>query len=222
MDELNINLLRGKICCIEGPIGVGKTSLCKSIESALSGLIPIKFYTEPFNQTMLEQFLQDPPRYAYAFQLYMLTRRQTIFTRAIFEAKMGYFCIIDRSLIGDYVFATLQKNLNNITNQDFDVYVQEYNKFTEYQPDSMIYLSAPIETQLNRIEIRHRNCEDKYDIDYIKQLNDVYLKTLQEHFDAPNKKVHIIDWSTHVPIQNDILESNTTTKVIKTILDTFI
>ncbi len=207
--------LRGKIICIEGPIGIGKSTLGKSLEQYLnSNGIEAIFYTEPFNQKMLEQFLSDQPKYAYAFQLYMLTRRQVVFVQAIHQAQMGKTCIIDRSLIGDLVFANLQNIYNNMTDEDFGVYREIYDQFKEYNPDIIIYLNSSIEKQLERIRIRNRNKEDTYQLDYLNDLNKIYLKTLKEEFDLPNRKVQIIEWGENVLVQDGLLDSETTKNMI--------
>lgn len=192
---------RGKICCIEGPIGVGKTSLCIELKKQLenNGINTI-FYTEPFNQQMLEQFLSDPKKYAYAFQLYMLTRRQVIFVQAQYEAQKGSCCLIDRSLIGDYVFATLQQQENNITNEDFEIYKSVYKQFSEFKPDVIIYLDSTIETQLKRILKRGRSGENAYQIKYLEKLNSVYKDVLKESF---NNTIYI-DWNCDITEENII------------------
>jgi len=190
---------RGKICCIEGPIGVGKTSLCIELKKQLenNGINTI-FYTEPFNQQMLEQFLSDPKKYAYAFQLYMLTRRQVIFVQAQYEAQKGSCCLIDRSLIGDYVFATLQQQENNITNEDFEIYKSVYKQFSEFKPDVIIYLDSTIETQLKRILKRGRSGENAYQIKYLEKLNTVYKDVLKESF---NNTIYV-DWNCDITEEN--------------------
>jgi len=109
----------------------------------------------------------------------------------------------------------LQKN---ISEADFKTYKEVYAEFTDYKPDCIIYLDAPLKKQVDRIVKRDRHGENKYDETYLHSLNDIYLKILKEEFDAPNKKISILDWSTHVPINDGILNSDTTLSVISQII----
>ena len=191
----DLSFFKGKICCIEGPIGVGKTSLCNELQAKLEKAgIKTKFYTEPFNQMMLEQFLANPKQYAYAFQLYMLTRRQVIFVQAQYEAKNGTCCLIDRSLIGDYVFATLQKMEENITDHDFEIYKSVYEQFSEFKPHVVVYLDSTITTQITRINKRNRNGEDAYKMSYLIKLNEAYKDILSKSF----RDAIYVDWNCNL------------------------
>ena len=217
-----MDILKGKIVCIEGGIGVGKSTLGTSLVKELTQQnIESIFYTEPFTQGMLEKFLTNPVKYAYPFQLYMLTRRQVVFVQAIQQAQQGKCCIIDRSLIGDLVFATLQYESQNITKEDYRVYKEVYDQFKEYEPDCIVYLDAPASKQAERIRIRNRNKEDAYDMGYLDNLNSTYLKTLQEEFNLPNRQISIVDWSSSVPVNNGILNTESTNKIIDLIKSSF-
>lgn len=185
--------MRPFIVAIEGGIGVGKTTLGKSLMRFIRNHENWEhkdFYPEPFNQKMLEQFLSDKKKYAYAFQLYMLNRRQTNYALA----KAGNRdAIIDRSLAGDYVFASVQHRLGNITDSEFEVYQQIFNEFAPYEPDVIIYLRTSTEVAMNRIKTRDRNGECSYTEEYLNEISREYENTLKETY--KNTRIHFINWS---------------------------
>jgi len=180
--------LKGKILCIEGNIGVGKSTLCHTLKERIEKEgVEVVLFPEPFNQRMLEQFLTDQEKYAYAFQLYMLTRRQVYFVQALHHVNAGKCCIIDRSLMGDYVFARVQKELGNMTDKEFEIYQEVYDSFDIFKPDVTIFLDVEIEKIIERIIKRNRNSEDKYDIEYLKMVSKIYAEEV-------NKETNVNKW----------------------------
>jgi len=185
-----------RLISIEGCIGVGKTTLGKDIVDMLNTLnIIAKFYPEPFNQNMLRQFIDNPKLYAYAFQMYMLTRRQLDYNEA-YRERDTTISILDRSLTGDYTFMSLQREFNNVSEEDFKIYSEEYVKFTKYEPDTVIYLNVDLNTMKERIAKRGRDGEEKYDFDYLEKLGKKYLEILPVHI--PNQKLIIVNWGDDV------------------------
>jgi deoxyadenosine/deoxycytidine kinase len=185
-----------RLVSIEGCIGVGKTTLGNDIVEMLNTFnILAKFYPEPFNQKMLQQFINNPKEYAYAFQMYMLTRRQLDYNEA-YREKDTTLSILDRSLTGDYTFMSLQRESENVTEGDFKIYSEEYAKFTKYEPDAVVYLNVDLDTMKRRIVKRAREGEDKYDFDYLNKLGKKYMEILPEHI--PNEKLIIVNWGDDV------------------------
>lgn len=189
-----------KIISIEGAIGIGKTTLGKSIVKFLNTVqVVAKFYTEPFNQKMLELFLSDMKKYAYSFQLYMLTRRQLDYNDA-YHDRNNTISVLDRSLTGDYVFMSLQKKYGNVSDVEFDTYVEEYNKFVKYKPDVVIYLNVDPDIMRQRIATRNRPGETTYDLQYLVELQNQYNVILPSHISS--EKIITVDWN------NDVLDEN--------------
>lgn len=198
------DLLIGKIISIEGVIGVGKTTLGKSLERYIkrSYGIDVVFYTEPFNQKMLEQFLTNQKKYAYPFQLYMLTRRQLNYARAQDVKNTNTCAIIDRSLAGDYVFAKLQQMRGNITDEDFAIYQSVYDEFGPYKPHHVLYLNVPPETAMERIRNRDREGEKAYTDEYLTDLSKVYTNVLSAYHPG-DINLHHIDWRKNATVSAD-------------------
>lgn len=188
-----------RLISIEGGISVGKSTLGRDLNMLLNTFnIVSKFYTEPFNQRMLEQFLSDMKKYAYTFQMYMLTRRQLDYNEA-YRERDATISILDRSMTGDYVFMSLQKKYGNVSDEEFAIYQEEYDKFTKYKPDIVLFLNVDIETMKTRIAKRNRNGETKYNFEYLDELQKQYMDILPTHI--PSEKTIIIDWN------NDVLDN---------------
>jgi deoxyadenosine/deoxycytidine kinase len=205
----------GKIVSIEGNIGVGKTTLGRSLVSVLEreGLEVI-FHDEPVNQQMLKQFLIDPKKYAYPFQLYMLTRRQVNYVKAQQAVSEGKCVIIDRSLAGDFVFATLQHQLGNITTEDYTIYQQVYKDFEEFVPDYILYLQASVKSIKERIKRRNRDGEDVYDDDYLTKLDETYRNIIHEHHNEPPTKIVYVSWETEREVTDGLLATKECVEIL--------
>lgn len=181
-----------RIVCIEGGIGVGKSTLGRDLAEYMNreGCVT-RFYPEPFNQDLLEMFIGDMPRYAFAFQLYMLTRRQLNYNDAAHRTHES--SVIDRSLVGDYVFMKLQHSLGNVSDAEHAIYLAEYAKYTIYKPDVVIYLKVELDEMQRRIECRGRDGETKYKLDYLDELQKTYDVVLPQHI--PANRIVMVDWN---------------------------
>lgn len=200
---------------IEGNIGVGKSTFGRSLLEYMQNHSPhdVEFQTEPFNQKMLEQFLKDPKKYAYTFQMYMLTRRQLNYA---LSKQSDCVSIIDRSLAGDYVFAKLQLENGHISEEEFEIYQSVYDEFGPYKPDYVIFLNVSPNLAMKRIKKRSRNGESSYTMEYLKQLDKVYHETISAHYPPDSGvKVYTLDWSEeHELSENGTLPNNVCKKIV--------
>lgn len=189
------------IISIEGIIGAGKTTFGQSLYEYLlkHTNCPVRFYQEPFNQDLLIQFINNPQKYAYTFQLYMLTRRQLNFELA---RQFEGISIIDRSLTGDYVFAHLQNELGNINDEEFAIYKQLYQQFQSFIPDKIIYLNVSTDIAMHRIKTRDRDGENAYTTEYLTNLYRSYKTVLNEHMCVDC--IYDLDWDDHIIIDGKI------------------
>lgn len=196
------------IISVEGPIGIGKSTLGKSIKMHLenNGATDVIFKPEPFNQLMLEQFLSDQKKYAYAFQLHMLSRRQIDFALAQQHDSID---ILDRSLCGDLCFAKLQHKYGNMSDDEMSIYQSVYDEFAPYRPDTVIFLDVSVTTAMRRITKRNRNGESAYDVDYIRDLHEMYERTITDQYDADSKvDLYRVDWNTDIELDDGLLSSS--------------
>ena len=184
--------IRGKVLVLEGLISAGKSTAGNEIIGFVQSLgIPCRFFPEPIIPELLALFLSDQPKYAFAFQLTMLVKRQAIYREAYEYAKKGYFCIIDRSIHGDYCFATMHKNRHNISEIEWEAYLSVLHGERFEHPDYVVYLQVTPETAIKRCSIRDRKGETSYDKAYFDELCQIYSTVIPQ---SPSKPYLTIDW----------------------------
>jgi len=164
---------------IEGPIGVGKTTLAKNLARTFGYETLLERADDnPF----LERFYQDRRASALPTQLHFLFQRakqlQELKQNDLFEPVR----IADFLMEKDQLFAQV-----TLDNDEFRLYQQVYDQLTidATTPDIVVYLQAPIETLLERIRHRGNPAEKGIDTDYLKQLNEAYTKFFHYYDRSP-------------------------------------
>ena len=157
-----------KYIAIEGPIGVGKTSLSKLISERLGAkLVLEEFQDNPF----LSDFYEDPERHAFQTQLWFLLQRfqqqQDLRQIDMFQNLV----ITDYMFVKDRLFASLNLNEKEMSLYDTVANMMERNVIG---PDLVIFLQADTETLMRNISRRGRDFEKNMSEDYIDALNQVY------------------------------------------------
>ncbi|TQV74802.1 deoxynucleoside kinase [Aliikangiella marina] len=153
---------------IEGPIGVGKTTLAKKLAQSLGGELLLEGAQEnPF----LEKFYQDPKTGALPAQLFFLFQRTQQLKEIVQTDMFISNRIADFLMEKDRLFARVTLN-----EDELNLYEQVYQNLTidAPKPDLVIYLQAPTDVLLKRIRKRGINMEFSITEDYLQNLTNAY------------------------------------------------
>jgi deoxyadenosine/deoxycytidine kinase len=164
---------------IEGPIGVGKTSLANLMSKELSArLVREEFDENPF----LPDFYKDPERFAFQTQLFFLLQRyrqqQELRQVDMFQKLL----VTDYMFVKDRLFASL--NLGEKEMQLYDT-VANLLERNIIKPDLVIYLQADTDTLMKNIAKRGREMETDITYEYIDALSQVYTEYFFRYQDTP-------------------------------------
>ncbi|MDB2410081.1 MAG: deoxynucleoside kinase [Pseudomonadales bacterium] len=172
---------------IEGPIGVGKTTLAKRL-------------AESFNyETMLERAEENPflagfyknrRQNALATQLFFLFQRAQQIQDMRQQDLFSPVRISDFLIEKDRLFARA-----NLEDNEFTLYEQVYSQITidAPKPDLVIYLQAPVDALMDRILQRGISVERNIDRDYLELLNEAYSEFFLYYDEAPLLIVNCAD-----------------------------
>jgi deoxyguanosine kinase len=168
-----------RLIVIEGPIGVGKTSLARRLACSFgSELILEQADENPF----LERFYKNPRSAALQTQLYFLFQRtrqlEDIRQHDLFDTVRVADYLIDK----DRLFARL-----TLDDEEFALYDQVYTKLVVDPPvpDLVIYLQAPVDVLVERIERRGIRYEQHMDRTYLEKLQEAYARFFHAYDASP-------------------------------------
>ncbi len=164
---------------LEGPIGVGKTTLAAKLASTLTAeLILERAEDNPF----LERFYRSPRAGALPAQLHFL------FQRAQQLAGLKQHDLFAPLRVADYLFDKDRLFARTtLDEEEYRLYEQVYAKLAldAPKPDLVIYLQAPVDVLLARIGRRGIAHEQFIDRGYLERLNDAYARFFHEYDAGP-------------------------------------
>ena len=164
---------------MEGPIGVGKTTLTKRLAASFNYQTLLE---EAEQNPFLEKFYRNRQQAALATQLFFLFQRaqkiQDLRQADIFEPVRVADFLIEK----DPLFARI-----NLDREEFHLYDKVYQQLTidSPQPDLVIYLQASTDVLLSRIENRGIASEQGIEREYLERLNEVYSEFFLYYDGAP-------------------------------------
>jgi deoxyguanosine kinase len=164
---------------VEGPIGVGKTSLAKRMAQQLGGELVLEQADEnPF----LERFYRNPKAGALPAQLFFLFQRARQLESLNQQDLFAPVRVGDYLLDKDRLFARL-----TLDNQEYGLYEQVYDKLAIAAPvpDLVIYLQAPVDVLLERIARRGIRYEQQIERAYLEKLLEAYARYFHEYSASP-------------------------------------
>lgn len=182
-----------RFIAVEGPIGVGKTSLARRVATSLSAQAVLE---EAAQNPFLERFYKNPRAGALPAQLYFLLQRAQQLA-ALKQADLFVpVRVADYLLEKDRLFARV-----TLDDAEYALYDQLYTRLDIQvpKPDLVVYLQAPVDVLLERIARRGVAYEQYIDRAYLERLNEAYARFFHEFDAAP---LLIVNAASIDPISN--------------------
>lgn len=191
------------VIVLAGFIGAGKSTYTKMLSKKLNSKA---FYEPVQDNPVLNDFYDNPERFAFLLQVFFLNKR----FKSIKEALNDNNNVLDRSIYEDALFTYINYLQGNISKREMDIYVDLLNNMMEEldalpkkSPDLLIYLDGSFETMLSHIKKRGRDyeqCDNDPDLlEYYHLLYSEYNKWYEAYDKSPKIKINIDKY--------DILES---------------
>ncbi len=179
---------------IEGPIGVGKTTLAVKLAATLQAEAVLE---HPEDNPFLERFYRNPRAGALPAQLYFLFARAQQMVALQQQELFAPLRVADYLIDKDRLFAR-----TTLDEEELRLYEQVYAKLAIEvpQPDLVVYLQAPVDVLLARIARRGIRYEQFIDRLYLERLNNAYARYFHEYDAAP---LLIVNAAAIDPIGNE-------------------
>jgi len=164
---------------VEGPIGVGKTTLARRIAAAVGAESVLEQADEnPF----LERFYKSPRTAAFPTQLYFLFQRARQLQELRQQDMFAPVRVSDYMLDKDRLFARM-----TLDDEEYALYEQVYGRLAldAPRPDLVVFLQAPVDVLLERIARRGIRYEKHIDAAYLEKLIDAYTRYFHQYSASP-------------------------------------
>lgn len=186
---------------VEGPIGVGKTTLARKLADARSA----RFIGERLDENpLIERFYDDREGHAFQTQLFFLASRfrqqHLLRHRDLPEGP----CVCDYLFAKDRLFAHL-----NLKGDERDLYDQLHGLLAPQvvRPDLVVYLQATTDELLHRIHSRGIDYERQMERDYLDRVNEAYKQYFFDYVESPLLVINTTDinFADHPDDFDDVL-----------------
>jgi deoxycitidine kinase/deoxyguanosine kinase len=169
-----------RIISLDGNIGVGKTTLLKTIRERFPDIViveePVDVWTtlkDADGKNLLELFYGDKRRWAFSFQQAAMLSRLLLLQRAVLDAKPGQIILSERSVLTDrFVFAEMLYRAGDLTELEWTLYQHWYHAFGSMLPMAgILYINTSVDTAYARIQSRGRSGEGEISKEYLQALD---------------------------------------------------
>ena len=185
---------RPRFVVVEGPIGVGKTSLAQRLAESFGGEVMLEHVeANPF----LERFYRSGRSAALPAQLFFLFQRARQLEELRQSDLFSKVRVADFHFAKDRLFAEI-----NLDREEMSLYEQISDRLQVESPvpDLVVYLQASVDALMQRIGRRGIAYERMIDRNYLEKLTDAYARYFHSYDDGP---LLIVNASTIDPIHND-------------------
>jgi deoxyadenosine/deoxycytidine kinase len=194
-------LKKTRYIVVEGPIGVGKTTLAHLLADELDArLVRESIDENPF----LRRFYEDPDKYGFPTQIFFLL------TRYRQQQELAQQELFRQNLVSDYLFS--KDHLFAQVNLDADelaLYRQLFRMLDSRlpKPDLVVYLQARVDVLLARLRKRAKDYERLVTPEYLQRIAEVYRDFFFHYEETPLLVVNCseIDFVAHSEHTTDLI-----------------
>lgn len=168
-----------KYIVVEGPIGVGKTTLARRLAESFAAELLLE---EPEQNPFLARYYANPRANALSTQLYFLLQRARQVQGLRQSDLFSRVRIADYLMDKDRIFAGL-----TLEPDELALYEQVYAHVVDdaLEPDLVIYLQAPVGVLQERIRARGIDYEQSIDAQYLQRLVSAYTRFFFDYDASP-------------------------------------
>lgn len=171
---------------VEGPIGVGKSTLSKAISDSQDFHLLMEIVDEnPF----LNKFYDDIEEWSFQTEMFFLCNRY----KQLGDIQKNYLAE-GKPVVADYhIFKNLIFAKRSLSDSDYAKYEQIYSILTQGMPvpNAIVYLHASLDTLMKRIALRGRDYERGMDPSYLRQLSEDY-ELFIDHFEEKHPEIPVL------------------------------
>ena len=192
---------RAGYIAVEGPIGVGKTSLARALSRQMSARLVLE---EVDSNPFLSRFYEDPDKFALPVQLYFLLTRYNQQGELAQQDLFAQATVSDYLFAKDRIFASL-----NLAPDEMTLYDNVYRLLDARmaKPDLVVYIRANVEVLAARLRKRNRDFEQHISLGYLERVSAAFRDFFFYYDETPLLAVDTseLDFVTNSDDLNDLI-----------------